>query len=187
MRPGIAHGTGTTGFTERSRVVGGNNNNNNSRIPSVVYLKSQAPGSGTLERADEVDPRAQAEKFVSRIAGPSEFDWSQKRMVEFERVREMRLRIAEFRFDLLKKSVAEANADARKIILETCRGNSLIMNSTYLKATTDNDLKNYLLLNASPEEIASVLPRSLVQNEIEPQVSKLKEALLQDYSANQTQ
>jgi hypothetical protein len=183
MRPGIAHGTGTTGFQERSRVATLNNSNNSSRIPSVVYLKSQAPGSGTLERADEADPKTQSEKYVSRIAGPAEVEWAHRRMDEHGRVREMRLKISHFRFEILKKAILESSPENRKIILENCRKCEMILDQLPLNARTDNDLKNYLILNASPEEIASVLPRSVVVNEVEPQVAKLAEALFQEYSA----
>ena len=92
MRHGIAHATGQTGYQERSRAAGAASSTNRSVNPSIVYLKSQAPGSGTLQAADDVDPRSQSEQFVKRVAGPAELAWSQQRMNEYQKRREVTTR-----------------------------------------------------------------------------------------------
>ena len=187
MRHGIAHATGQTGYQERSRaaVAASSSTNNNRANPSVVYLKSQAPGTGTLAAADDVDPRAQSEQFVKRIAGPSELAWSQQRMNEYQKRREMLLKVANYRHELLKKKIAEdagSDASLREAILTNFKTK---MDADVVRSLpTPEDVKNYLLFTASPEQIAVCLPEQVVREEIENQVKNLREALFQDYSAS---
>ena len=184
MRHGIAHATGQTGYQERSRAAGAASSSNRSVNPSIVYLKSQAPGSGTLQAADDVDPRSQSEQFVKRVAGPAELAWSQQRMNEYQKRREMLLKVANFRHELLKKVVAEdagKDASLREEILKNFK--SRMDGDLVRSLATPEDIKNYLLFTASPEEIATCLPQKIVREDIEGQVKNLREALFQDYSA----
>jgi hypothetical protein len=191
MKPvrGIVN-TGLTGYAERSRVAPGAGDSN--RIPSVVYLKSQAPGTGTLQQSDETDPVSQSENYVSRIAGPSELKWSQKKMTDYEKLRDLRLKVANARHELLKKAIQDADTEVKTVVVENFKRILLpVLESVGVgfsarsnnNNNTENEIRNYLLLTAAPEEIAMVLPRRIVKDQIEPQVDKIREALFQDYSA----
>jgi hypothetical protein len=113
--------TGSSGFTERSRVVAAAGASAAARRGATVdYRKATAPGSGSdaaAPAADDSDPFALAERYVARVAGPSELEWARTRAREYAALRALRSDVAEFRLALLRQALdAAVDRDALAVV-----------------------------------------------------------------------
>ena len=167
---------GTTGFAERSRVQ-----------PATAQ---RAPGGGgygasasAVDSGAELDPFTQAERYVARVAGAAELQWAQRRTAEYARLRDLRLKVATFRHELLRGAVRSADSEAT---LAHARAAAAVAVPAELLARGSGAVCEYLVSVAAPEQLALVLPHDVVR-QIEDRVSQLKMALHQDYTASTTQ